>query len=259
MERQSRIRPKAAVSGSRPSPRLPSPTPRAIGAPRWGVPSVTTSETRSVQGCSTSVATAPAARMIRPPMECPTRAIRRTSTGHASTTSLQQGGERDAVLAQAQTGVGAQEDRGPALGRQRLAVRRAEAGRDRGSSRTRSRRARAGRPPAGRWRPGRRRRARPARGVRRVRRARTAIGMASCGRSRTSRSPIRPLTAELTKRPARGRPRAAAPPRCRRPCPGRSPRARRPRPRPPYTAAAIPRCTRSDSVAVSRERPLSDS
>ena len=46
-DRQSRIRPNAAVSGSRPSPRLPWPMPHAIGAPRCGVPRVTTSLTRS--------------------------------------------------------------------------------------------------------------------------------------------------------------------------------------------------------------------
>ena len=43
-------------------------TARASGAPRCGVPRVTTSVTRSVHGSSASVATAHAARMTSPPM-----------------------------------------------------------------------------------------------------------------------------------------------------------------------------------------------
>ena len=45
-ERYSRIRPNGADSGSRPSALAPSATPRSSGAPRCGVPSVTTSVTR---------------------------------------------------------------------------------------------------------------------------------------------------------------------------------------------------------------------
>ena len=47
---------------------------------------------------SPGVATAPAARMTRPPIECPTSAIRVTSTRPRVDEPLQQRGERDAVL-----------------------------------------------------------------------------------------------------------------------------------------------------------------
>src|SRR5688572_17820700 len=83
------------------------------------------------------------------------------------------------------------------------------------------------------------------------------IGMASRGRSRTSRSPIRPLTAELTKRPRRSA-SSLGPMPVSATLSSPFAASRKPRPRPPYTAPAIPRCMRSDSVAVSRERPLSD-
>ena len=50
------------------------------------MPRVTTSVTGRLHGSSTSLATAPAARITSPPREWPTRAIRVTGTGHASTT-----------------------------------------------------------------------------------------------------------------------------------------------------------------------------
>ena len=49
-ERYSRIRPNGAASGSRPSAATPVVTTRSSGAPRLGVPSSTTSVTRSVHG-----------------------------------------------------------------------------------------------------------------------------------------------------------------------------------------------------------------
>ena len=52
------------------------------------MPSVITSLTsafQSVPDAGGSAATAPAARITRPPSECPTSAIRVTGTGHAST------------------------------------------------------------------------------------------------------------------------------------------------------------------------------
>ena len=86
-ERWSRNRPNGADSGSRESPDDPAVSARAIGAPRCGVPSVTTSVTSRFHAGSASETTAQALRMISPPIECPTSAIRRTSTGHAATRS----------------------------------------------------------------------------------------------------------------------------------------------------------------------------
>ncbi len=86
-ERYSRRRPNGADSGSRPSAFAPSATPRSSGAPRCGDPSVTTSVTSEFHGVSESVDTAQAARMIRPPIECPTSASRRTPPGHPATRS----------------------------------------------------------------------------------------------------------------------------------------------------------------------------
>ena len=86
-DRWSRNRPNGAASGSSDSPDEPAVSSRAIGAPRCGVPSVTTSVTSRFQAGSVSQATAQALRMISPPIECPTSAIRRTSTGQAATRS----------------------------------------------------------------------------------------------------------------------------------------------------------------------------
>ena len=52
---------------------------RSTGEPVCGVPRVTMSVTSVVQSRSAVVATPPAARAIRPPIECPTSAIRRTA------------------------------------------------------------------------------------------------------------------------------------------------------------------------------------
>ena len=79
--------------------------------------------------------------MISPPSECPTSAIRVTGDRPAVDQPLEQGGERDAVLAQRQPGVGAQQDRGPAALGEHLGVRRAGALAVPAASRTRSRQA----------------------------------------------------------------------------------------------------------------------
>ena len=150
--------------------------------------------------------------MISPPIEWPTSAIRVTGDRPRLDQPLQQRGQGDAVLPQAEAGVGAQEDRGPARARRasrRTSCRRA---RGRGSSTTRSRRARAGRRRPGRWRPGTPRPGRRRRGRRRARRRGPPSGSPAAAARAASRSPIRPLTAELTNRP-RGpssRPRADA-------------------------------------------------
>ena len=109
--------------------------------------------------------------------------------------ALHQGGQGDAVLAEAQAGVGAQEDRGPALGGERLAVRRAPllaAAVPEGlvlAEPVQEHHDPAGGVGERRGQPGPSRATSPPW-------ARTAIGIASRGRSRSSRSPIRPLTAE---------------------------------------------------------------
>ena len=245
-ERYSRIRPNGADSGSRPSALAPSATPRSSGAPRCGVPSVTTSVTRSVQAASASVATAQAARMIRPPIECPTSAIRRTSVGQAATRSSSSDGERDAVL----------RDRAARCWR---------------AGRPASRRSRR---PAGcrscRRSPGRRRSQlvsvspspcrntttspvaagnaaasavrRPA--GRRARRAAPPAGSPGSGCCSASRSPMSPLTAATTSRPcgvSSMRRAEPAPVRGAQPAAGAAQAGRRGRRTPPTRAGRAPR------------------
>ena len=70
--------------------------------------------------------------------------------------------------------------------------------------------------------------------------ARAAIEIASFGRSRTSRSPISPFTAELTNRP-RGPPSSGGPTPVSATLPSPYDAARRPSPIPPYTAEVMPR------------------
>ena len=60
--------------------------------------------------------------MISPPIEWPTSAMRRTSTGQDCDQAVEQRRQRDAVLGDRQAGVDAQEDRRPALVGEPVAV-----------------------------------------------------------------------------------------------------------------------------------------
>ena len=196
-------------------------------------------------------ATAQAARMTSPPIEWPTSAIRRTSAGQAATRSLEQRGQRDAVLARSaarcwRAGRPASSPCRRPAARRSVAAGLARAGGSSGSSFS-HRPCRKTTTSAGRV--GERRG--EGLGVERRRRGRAPHGHRDRQLgllARRSRSPIRPLTAETTNRPrrdvleagadaARGRRRAARggrpagrrrgrrrpPTRCRR-GPARTPR-----------------------------------
>ena len=181
------------VSGSACSAALAQCTPCASGAPMCGDPSETTWRTRPTQASPRSAAWWQADRATSPPIECPTSAIRSTSTGQPATSRLEQVGQLQAVVGDVAAGVVAQLDRREAeLLAQPAAVGRAVRPGAARATRTRSPSGRAGTPRAGRWRPGRRPAAPPARVRPAYRRAgRPSARAGRCARSRGGRRSVR--------------------------------------------------------------------
>ena len=196
---------------------------------------------------SRSPAWAQALRATRPPIECPTSTSSETASGHAATVPRAAPQAKAPVVGDVHTAVvvgvvgrvaqlGAQARAvGPPAGAARFAAtpHRSPSGRGR-------------RPPAAGSRPGRRRRARRGSSATGRPSTRTEIGSCSGLRSRSSRSPTRPLSdreAEAARQ--RGRQRALR---------ARAPRHDRPRRRGRARAVAPPRApTTPPATAVVHE------
>ena len=105
-ERRSMIRPKADVSGSRAKPAEPDRAQPASGAPRWGVPSVTTSVTRGDHRTGPSASTAQAIRATDP-HRVPHKGDPPHRNGPGVDHISEQGGQQGAVVLDGQAGVDA--------------------------------------------------------------------------------------------------------------------------------------------------------